>query len=79
MNQRRSQNPTALENARRLTEVIVLFTEAPKNDRLAKSIYGSGHFINRKGWKMPASKNGFTEAVVNGLFSEAAVLRHLPR
>jgi hypothetical protein len=49
MNQRRSQNPTALENARRLTEVIVLFTEAPKNDRLAKSIYGSGHFIYRKG------------------------------
>ena len=38
-------------------EAVVLFTEAPKNDGLAKSIYEGG-------WKIPTSEKRFTEAVV---------------
>jgi hypothetical protein len=61
---RRSQNPIALKNAAPLMEAVVLFTEAPKNDRLTKSINQGGHFIYGSGQKMPDSENRFTEAVV---------------
>jgi hypothetical protein len=38
-------------------EAVILFTEASKNNCLAKSIYEGGYFIYRGGWKTTAYIN----------------------
>jgi hypothetical protein len=79
------QNSTTSVNAWQLKEAVVLFTETPKNDRLAKSIYRGGCFIYKGGWEIPASVNGFMEgghlkttASKNDIFSKAVPLRCPP-
>jgi len=58
-------------------EMVVLFTEAPKNDRLAKSIYWGGHFIYGDVYNCPPRKIDLRKKGI--LFTETFIIARLAK